>query len=311
MPGAAHEAQVLVVGEALMDVVMAAGVPTAHPGGSPANVAVGLARLGCRTSLLTALGRDVLGVALERHFQDEGVRLFPGSIREDEPTSSATVALDADGAATYHFDVRWSLPEQDLDQHFDLLHTGSIAAFLAPGASTVRRLFERARPSTLLSFDPNIRPQLLPERADTVKAFHAMADLVDIVKLSDEDAAWLWPGRDVHTVLDELLARGAGLIVITRGAQGALLATGVHRCDLPAAPTTVKDTVGAGDSYMAALLSLIIGAGRLPRDHQELKTLGTTAARAAAITVSRAGAQPPTSQELHRLRAPHVGSGKA
>lgn len=289
---------ILVVGEALMDVVTTDRGTISHPGGSPANVAVGLARLGSNASLLTQLGRDKDGETIRRHLGFEGVGLLEAEAPYGQPTSTATATLNADGSARYDFNIEWSLLPQPLQERFEIIHTGSIAAFLAPGALAVRAMYEQNRGQSLLSFDPNIRPQLLPDHARALEQFELMASIVDIIKLSDEDAAWLYPHRSESFVADALHEQGVKLVIVTRGKQGVMLSTPAHSCQIPATPTKVVDTIGAGDSCMAAILQEICELGHLPKTMQELKCIGRAAAYAAGITVSRAGAQPPTLKEL-------------
>ncbi len=292
-------ASILVMGESLIDHVTTTRGTTSHPGGSPANLAVGLARLEANVSLLTQLGDDDAGQLIRRHLQTEGVRLLASAPGPQPPTSSATALLNADGSAEYLFDISWSLPARDILEEFNIVHAGSISAFLLPGASAVQHLLQQHRNHALLSFDPNIRPQLLPNHHRALKQFEAFADLVDIIKLSDEDAKWLYPHRSDAFVLDDLHERGVGLAVLTQGQKGAMLSTPDLACHVPATTETVSDTIGAGDSYMAALLHWIASHGRLPTSLQELSDLGSTSAHASGITVSRAGAQPPTKAELH------------
>lgn len=301
MSNALHQSRILVIGEALMDIVSRGERQDRHPGGSPANVAVGLARLQSDVSLLTGLAEDAMGLTIRRYLEGQGVKLLPSSIHAAR-TSSATAVLDSDGSAKYHFDVEWTLPGRPLDATFDVLHTGSIAAFLEPGAASVRRIFQQAgRDRAILSFDPNIRLQLLPPHSISVGMFERMAKIVDVVKLSDEDADWLYPQLEVDDVIDKLLTQGPRLVIITRGSAGASLATKTDRCLTPADRVDVVDTIGAGDAYMAAVLSLVATMKRLPSDLAELEAVGSLAAAAAAFAVSRAGAQPPTRQDLYQF----------
>lgn len=273
---------VLVIGESLVDVVRDAGAEVRHPGGSPMNVAYGLAQLGVDVGLLTRIGRDSDGAIIEQHLQRAGVRLLPASLR-DEPTSTAIATIGGDGAATYEFDVSWDLG--DVTASADWVHVGSIATFLAPGADAVERFLESTR--ARVSYDPNIRQALMP--ADALQRFERIARLTHVLKLSDEDAAWLYP--DADDVLGVLLALGPSVVALTRGAQGATIASADQRVDVPAVRVQVRDTIGAGDSFMAALIASLI-------EDKPLDAAAATAIAAAAITVSRAGAQPPTRAEL-------------
>jgi fructokinase len=274
--------EVLVIGESLVDVVRDGHAELRHAGGSPMNVAYGLARLGVPASLLTRIGRDSDGALIEQHLYGAGVRLLPASLR-DEPTSTAIATIAADGSASYEFDVNWDLA--DISATADWVHVGSIATFLTPGADAVERYL--ASVAGRVSYDPNIRQALMP--ADALERFERIARLTDVLKLSDEDAAWLYP--DADDVIGLLLGLGPSVVAMTRGAAGATIASADGRVDVPAVPVVVKDTIGAGDSFMAALIAELIA-------DTPLDAAAATAIAAAAITVSRAGAQPPTRAEL-------------
>lgn len=288
---------VVVVGEALTDIVTSASGTSEHPGGSPANVAYGLGRLGLRTGLLTALGDDARGQALREHLGRADVGVLPGSTTLGR-TASATVTLAADGSASYRFDIDWSLEVERLARVPRLIHTGSIATFLEPGASAVKDLLAKHRDECLITYDPNIRPALLGSQADARTTFEDIAGLSGAVKLSDEDAVWLYPGSTLEETATRILGTGARLVVITRGGEGSLLATATTMFSVPSVASTVVDTIGAGDSYMAAMIMSLLGAGEIPVDRATLVSLGHTASMAAAITVRRAGANPPTAAEL-------------
>ena len=279
--------RVLVIGEALVDVVRDGDSESRHAGGSPMNVAYGLAQLGVEASLLTRIGRDPDGALIEDHLYRAGVRLLPASLR-DEPTSTAVATIGADRSATYEFDVSWDLAE--VQATADWVHVGSIATFLAPGADAIERYLQTC---DRVSYDPNIRAALMP--ADGRERFERIARLTTVLKLSDEDAAWLYPGVD--DVLDVLLALGPQVVAITRGSDGATVATADHRTDIAAVEVTLKDTVGAGDSFMAAFIAELL-------NDKTADAAARTAIAAAAITVSRVGAQPPTRAELDAATAP-------
>ena len=300
--------EIIVIGEALTDIVETDSGTAEFAGGSPMNVAIGLARLGHEVALVTRIGSDARGAEIARHVQESGARVFPGSVI-DEPQSTAKAVLDESGAATYEFDIRWSLDFIDALPEVRLLHTGSIAAFLAPGAADVHRLLAAAGPETIVTFDPNIRPSLLGSPADARRVVEDLSGLAGIVKLSDEDAEWLYGDLTLDQVVDHLLATGPALVIITRGGDGAILATAAERVVVPGVRVTVADTIGAGDSFMSALIHHIAGmlaSGVAPAavkdgsafGHAELERLGAFAAACAAITVSRKGANPPTLADL-------------
>lgn len=288
---------VVVVGEALTDVVISSNETSEHPGGSPANVAYGLGRLGVAVGLLTALGNDDRGAAIGMHLRSAGVTLLPGSYSVAR-TSSATATLAEDGSASYDFDVVWDLDPVAPVSMPKVLHTGSIATFLSPGAGAVKTLLEKYRHDCTITYDPNIRPALLGSHAEALSTFEELIDLTDVVKLSDEDATWLYPRKNLADTATHLLGLGAGLAVITQGSQGSLLATPGTRLAVPSVKSTVADTIGAGDSYMAALILGLLARGTDGLAPAVLEQLGRTATMAAAITVRRPGANPPTTEEL-------------
>jgi fructokinase len=299
---------VLVVGEALMDEVVEAAGTRRHPGGSPANVALGLGRLGVETRLHTAIGDDEDGRLIRAHLESAGVSLTPESL-VDGPTSHAVASLAADGSATYRFALGWDPRDLDDPGEPRLIHTGSIAAFLEPGWQVAKRIIRHSSEAApLITFDPNIRPGLVGDPETCRERFAGFAAVSDVIKLSDEDAAFLFPGEPLPLVLDRLLAAGAVVAAITRGAEGAFLGSGSHRAAIPPVEVSVADTVGAGDAFMAALIwSLVFdddgGWDGSALDGPRLQRIGEAAARAAAITVSRPGADLPV---LNELRA-HVG----
>ena len=278
--------RVLVIGESLVDVVRDGGSESRHAGGSPMNVAYGLAQLGVPASLLTRIGRDDDGALIEQHLARAGVELLPASLR-DEPTSTAIATIGADRAASYEFDVTWDLGA--VDASADWVHVGSIATFLAPGADVIEDYLATCGK---VSYDPNIRAALMP--VDARERFERVARLTTVLKLSDEDGRWLYPDLDEAALLYRLLGFGPAVVVITRGADGAAVATAEQRFDVPAVRVTVADTVGAGDSFMAAFIACLL-------DGKSADAAARSAIAAAAITVSLVGAQPPTRAELDAL----------
>ncbi|MDQ4502556.1 PfkB family carbohydrate kinase [Sinomonas sp. ASV322] len=292
--------QVLVIGEALTDIIQTAGASKEHPGGSPANVALGLARLGVPTAFLTAIGRDERGAAIAGRLAQSGVAVLPESWSL-EATSTAAAAIQDDGAAHYTFDIAWALPADVGLPAAGHVHVGSIAAFLTPGAERVEEIVAGLAPSATVSFDPNIRPALVGDPDDARTRFERLAARADVVKLSDEDAAYLYPALSVREAALAISALGARVVAVTAGAQGSLLVAGQELVEISPVVTSVADTVGAGDSYMSALLWALLAAGHprlVPGTRDDLASAGSFAARAAAVTVSRAGAEPPTLEEV-------------
>lgn len=288
---------VVVVGEALIDAIHSQGMATEHPGGSPANVAYGLARLGVSTGFLTAIGNDDRGNVIHDHLAGAGVTLLPGS-RSLGATSTATATLADDGSARYSFDLNWELSCATLENAPKLLHTGSIASFLAPGAAEVKSILQHCAGISTITYDPNIRPDLLGSHYEALAIFEDLVPLTDVVKLSDEDAAWLYPTQTPDEAGRRILKLGADLVAVTLGAEGSLLLTEDLEIRVPAVPSVVADTIGAGDSFMAAFIFGLLSGSRDGWGPDNLERIGRMAAMAAAITVRRPGANPPSSTEL-------------
>ncbi|OFI38405.1 ribokinase [Arthrobacter sp. SW1] len=288
---------VVVVGEALIDIVNAPEGQTEYPGGSPANVAYGLGRLDVNVGLLTAIGNDERGGAIAAHLESAGVVLLPGS-QSLAKTATATAEIAADGSAEYTFDIEWALPPAVLPYAPRILHTGSIAAFLEPGAAVVRNLLEQAQGGCMVTFDPNIRTDLLGSHGEALGIFEDLVPLADVVKLSDDDAGWLYPDASLEDAAERILGLGAELAVVTRGGSGSLMATKGGKITVPAVPSVVADTIGAGDSYMSALIMGLLLRGSEGLAPTVLERIGQTASMAASITVGRPGANPPTHREL-------------
>lgn len=274
------------------------GTVAEHPGGSPLNVAVTMARQGIDTTLATQLGEDRLGELVRAHLGDSGVTL--ANAGPSGPTGSATATLDAVGAATYEFDLRWD-PEQLPDPaDFDVVHVGSIGAWMTPGSTVVADLARRAHDQGQpVGFDPNVRPALGPPADLLRERVLDLAGRSRFVKLSDEDALALAGGSgDPVSVLDDLAGRGAALVALTRGGESTVLRSGDRQVEVPVPRVDVVDTIGAGDTWMGTLLTELLlrdWTGRSSFTADELRELGRVAAGAAAITVSRPGADPPWS----------------
>jgi len=303
-------ARALVVGEALVDVVLRPGAePAEHPGGSPANVAIGLGRLGRRVDLLTWLADDAHGDLVRRHLAGSDVHVLAGD-RGPERTPVARAHLDAAGVATYEFDLTWDLPTRwdEGDDAPAVVHTGSIATVIEPGGAAVARLLADRRAASTITYDPNLRPALMGSPEETLPVVERLVALADVVKVSDEDLAWLHPGVAPVEIAQDWLGRGPALVVVTLGGEGALAITAGGDEVLVEAPRVeVADTVGAGDSFMGALIdglwtADLLGADARDRlraiDRPTVERVLVRCAQVAAITVSRAGANPPTSAEL-------------
>ena len=298
---------VLVAGESLVDVVIGPDGQTIEtaPGGAPLNIAVGLARLGVPTELLTTIGADEYGKQVTRHVRESGVALHDG-VHGSGSTSVARALLDAQHHATYEFALSWDPPEAVLPADCAAVHIGSLGTVVAPGDARMADLAARARAAGIVvSYDPNVRPAVLGEVADPWADVRRIAAGAAVVKLSDQDGEYLRPDRSLDDLLDTLL-RGEHtlLTAITRGEHGLLLATEAHRVHVPAPKVDVVDTVGAGDACMAGLLAALHQRGQLDLsslrrlDGADLAAIGAMAARVAALTCTRRGANPPWLREL-------------
>ncbi|MFZ4505370.1 MAG: PfkB family carbohydrate kinase, partial [Microbacteriaceae bacterium] len=210
---------VLAIGEACIDVVRRDGSDTAHPGGSPLNVAVGVSRLGVSAALATRFAGDDRGEMLAAHAGGSGVTLTGGS-QLAAKTSVATATIGLDGAAHYDFDFDWDWSD-DIDFVPSVVHTGSIGAVMMPGGARVLDAIRRLRPHSLVTFDPNSRPALMGDRADAARIVDEYVRLADIVKASDEDLEWLYPHRTPIETALVWSRSGPALVVLTAGANGA------------------------------------------------------------------------------------------
>jgi fructokinase len=316
---------ITVVGESLVDVVARQdhGKLTAHPGGSPANVAVALSRLGQPVTLVTQIGADDYGRLIRTHLEGNGVKVvLAGSA--GRPTSQALARLDARGAATYEFDLSWDVHGLRLAEDSAALHIGSLGVVLAPGGERVLRLAESAsRPGGVVtSYDPNVRPSVTPDRQQVAATVERAAACAHIVKMSDEDLDFLFPGTTPERLAARLLGDGrpTQLLVVTKGRDGAEVATRGSHFAVPAIAVPVVDTVGAGDAFTAALLAGLAGSGllsqealtaRLAREPGPLREIVGQALAAAALTCTRPGADPPTAGELRRFLGETPGGGVA
>ena len=275
-----------------MDVVTSAdGETREHPGGSGANVAVALGRLGRPVRYVASFADDARGQALAAHLDGSGVRMAcdPHVLAR---TSTAQATIGADGSATYVFDVEWRLGEISVGTP-RFVHVGSLAPVLAPGAETVFALLDGLSEDTRVLYDINMRPTLTGTGADVVANIERAVGYADVVKASDEDLETLYPGADLEEAASRLLGLGAGAVAVTRGGDGASWFTASERIDVEAQKVTVVDTIGAGDTFSAGLVDALWDD--FDRDRSEVLAHGV---RAAAVTVSRAGANPPTRAEL-------------
>ena len=297
---------IVVAGEALIDVVVDPDGDTAEaPGGSPLNVAVGLARLDVPATLISQVGHDERGGLVVQHVTASDAEIVAVPTASGR-TSVATAHLDASGAARYDFDLEWTLPRQELPA-CRALHVGSLGTLLEPGRRSVADLVEQAVGRDLfVSYDANLRETFMDDREDAWRGVQALGARCTLVKLSDEDADLLDPGSDPDDVARTLL-RGdrTQLVLLTRGADGATAFTADTEVSAKPRPVEVVDTVGAGDAFMAATIAQLSdldafsrpGPG-LPLDDDSLTRLLRGSMEVAAVTCERRGANPPRRQEL-------------
>ncbi len=305
---------ILVLGEVLVDLVADPADPrrlTAHPGGGPANTAVALARLGTPVGFAGRLATGGFGPMLREHLRDNGVDLR-AAVPAAEPATLALVQVDGAGGARYEFytegtaDWQWSAAELS-DQPaagVTAIHTGSLAIAQAPGSAVIAALLGRAAGAVTVSLDPNVRPALIGDRDVYRSDLERWVGRSDLVRVSAEDLAWVYPRRGWAEVAAEWLRLGPWLVVVTRGGDGVYALTADVTVERAAVPVTVVDTVGAGDSFTAGLLDRLHRGGRLGPGRlagltaAELSAALDFAARVAAVTCGRAGADPPTRAEL-------------
>lgn len=303
-----------VIGECLVDVVHSeTSAPKAHVGGSPFNVAVGLARLEHQVVFAGRRGEDDYGRMIARSLRAQGINSLLEA--DDLPTSVARATLDPTGQASYEFSLDWALPSADeVEEKFATcsgdrihLHTGSIAAMVQPGAETVKGVLHRARETATISYDPNYRPTLVPNREEARQQVEEFIALADVIQASTDDLDLLYPERSHRDTMSAWLELGPSLVTVTRGASGAIALARSGFFEQQAFSVDVADTVGAGDSFMAATLSSLQQRGLLGAHHrQALQDISAdtvsevlrSAAQAAAINSSRFGAQPPSAKEL-------------
>lgn len=305
---------ILVSGEALMDVYGGADTPAgmaldARNGGSPYNVAIGLARLGQPVGYLGAISTGSMGERLLRALTQEGV-LVDAVKRVTAPTTLSMVELDAQGVPTYTFhgaqgaDRQLPLAALDGLPSAKAYQFGSYSMVVEPIGSTLRALAAREHAHALIAYDVNVRLNVEPDVERWRQTLIGMLPHTHLLKISTEDLELLAPGLDPYRAAREWLDEGIGMVVVTRGREGALAWTPTHHVVSHARPCTVVDTVGAGDTFQAALLTSL--AERNALDALSLRKLSATAlsevmafaATAAAVTCSRRGADLPKRDEV-------------
>jgi fructokinase len=287
----------LVIGESLIDIVER----DEHVGGSPLNVAVGLARLGRDVDFLTHIADDAHGRRIAEYVKTSGAQLLSESQAADR-TATARLTIGDDGSADYVFDLDWRLSGTPPVAPPLFVHTGSIAAVQEPGCLAVAALVDTYHVSATITFDPNVRPSLIVDRDQARERIEHLVERSDIVKVSEEDLRWIDPDRPPEQIAQTWLALGPAIVAVTMADRGAAAVCAAGEVRVPARPVQVVDTVGAGDAFTVGLIDALwagdlLGAERraeLAGINLDALTAALEAASgAAALTIARAGADLP------------------
>ena len=294
-----------VCGEVLIDILPTGPVV----GGGPANTAKALARLGHDVHFIDGISSDAYGQAARTELLRDGVNLDL-ALASDKPTCTATVTLDSaggasyefliDGTATFDFHSSW-LPDPYRFQP-QVLHIGTLVTVIEPGASALYDWAMQVAEFAPIVFDPNIRPSVQPDRDLYEAAVEKWAALSAVIKVSDDDLAWLFPEVSIDDVANRWINDGVFLVVVTRGANGIVGFTEDGRVEVSGVKVDVVDTVGAGDTVGAIVVEAMIEHGLIELRGDRLHKVLSRAAHAAAITCSRQGAQPPYKHELPTIK---------
>ncbi len=307
---------VLVIGEALVDVVHGINGEIKNiPGGSPANTAVALSRLGTKTYMKARTSSDQFGTEIRNYLTNQNV-ILDYSLVVDSPSSVIDALIQKDGSAKYEAnlngaaDFGWTVPElnQEIDRDIQIVQLGSLTSYVEPGATNVEKWFTQLRQSNrfFLTFDPNIRHPLDGQNAEDVrKRAKKLASLSHVVKASDEDLNWIFSSNSPKDSAVNIIESGASLVVVTLGKNGAFAVNKNHEIvEVLAKEIDVIDTIGAGDTFAAALLTQLlenawINENALKKSNSaDLTRILTNCTLAATITCSRQGANPPHRHEV-------------
>jgi fructokinase len=294
-----------VAGEVLIDLIPDGSERKSIVGGGPANTAKALSKLGVEAQFIDGISTDEYGQIAKTELLSADV-LLDFVQYSNKPTCTAKVTLSSSGSASYEFVIEgtatfdfsalWLPDPQSLKP--SLLHIGTLATVIEPGASI---LFEWAQNVSYVSpivYDPNIRPAVLGNRDEYVKKVEKWISISSAAKVSDEDLNWLYPGKAIHEVVGQWIEKGLQLVVVTLGDKGITAYRKNEQISVDAVKVVVADTVGAGDTVGAVLVEAIVNNGLDKLTGEVLKTMLNRATKAAAITVSRIGANPPTLKEI-------------
>jgi len=298
-------AQVWVAGEVLIDLIPRANTSQPIVGGGPANTAKALARVGVDTQFIDGISTDDYGLMIKDELLSSGIKLDYVKY-SDKPTCLAKVSLDKKGSASYEFVIegtatfdfsqRW-LPNP-VQLKPSLLYTGTLATIIEPGASELFTWAQSVAKVAPIVFDPNIRAAVMDDRKIYLSQVERWVAISSVVKVSQEDLTWLLPSLDIDKIVYNWLTLGALLVVVTFGDQGLAAYRLGEKIKVDAIKVKVVDSVGAGDTVGAILVEAIVKDGLASLSGRSLEMMLKRAAKAAAITVSRVGANPPTFQEL-------------
>ena len=297
--------QVWVAGEALIDLIPAGADRKPIVGGGPANTAKALSKLGIDTQFIDGVSTDEYGLMVKKELVSAGVKLNYVKY-SDRPTCLAIVLLSDLGSATYEFVIEntatfnftldW-LPNPQTERP-SLLHIGTLATAIEPGASVLFEWSQSVAKVAPIVFDPNIRPAVISDRKQYVLQVERWVSISSVVKVSDQDIKWLYPSLEIEQVVNSWLTKGPSLIVVTYGDKGLAAYREGEKVSVDAVKVAVADTVGAGDTVSAILVEAIVKYGLNSLNGTRLEMMLKRAAKAAAITVSRTGANPPTLEEI-------------
>jgi len=297
--------QVWVVGEVLIDLIPDESKYVAVVGGGPANTAKALAKLGVNAYFIDGISNDEYGQMAKAELLSANV-LLDYAQYSNKPTCTAKVRLDSLGIASYEFIIentatfdfsdQWLPDPQSLKP--SLLHIGTLATVIEPGASVLFKWAQIVANIAPIVFDPNIRPAVLGDRDEYVKKIEKWVAISSAVKVSDEDLNWLYPGKVIYEIANKWLEVGVEIVVVTLGDQGITAYRENEQISADAVKVVVADTVGAGDTVGAVLVEAIVNNGLDKLTGEVLKSMLNRAVKAAAITVSRIGANPPSKEEI-------------
>ncbi len=298
-----------VCGEVLIDLIPGSdGVRVPHVGGGPANTAKALARLGQDVYFIDGISSDEYGQMSRKELLDDEVKLDL-ALSSDKPTCLAIVSLDEKGGASYEFKIEGTatfdfsaswLPDPSRYKP-SVLHIGTLVTVIQPGADVLYDWAMQVAEFAPIVFDPNVRSAVMGDRDVYVAAVERWVALSSVVKVSDDDMAWLYPGQRYEDVAARWIGDGVSLVVVTRGVNGLVGITAEGSVEVPGVKVEVADTVGAGDTVGAIIVEAMVEKGILALTGDVLKGVLNRAAVAAGITCSRKGAQPPYKHELKNV----------